>query len=155
MGELFTDKTTEELFKERDKRVADAIAMRIPDRVPVLVSFGYFPAKYMGLTCKDAWYDHDKWLEATKKTVVDFAPDGLWTIQGFSPGAPLEILDPKTVKWPGQGVSPNYGHQAIEAENIKADEYDYYFNTNMPINYAQPENIKAMIDFTEEYGVYK
>jgi len=120
------DRSTEELYQERNKRIDDAIKLKIPDRVPVMVSFGYFPAKYTGITCKDAWYDLDKWLEATKKTVIDFAPDGLWTIQGFSPGPVLDYIDPKQVKWPGHGVSPNHGHQAIEAENVKADEYDYF-----------------------------
>jgi len=123
---VIMEKTPEELYKERDKRINDAIQLRIPDRVPILMSFGYFPAKYTGITCKDAWYDYDKWLAAYKKTVLDFAPDGLWTVQAFSPGALLEYIDPKQTKWPGHGVSPNHGHQAIEAENVKADEYDYY-----------------------------
>jgi hypothetical protein len=48
------DKTTEGLFKERDKRITNAFAMRMPERVPVLVYFGYFPEKYTGLTCKYA-----------------------------------------------------------------------------------------------------
>ncbi len=122
------EKTSEELYKERDKRITDAIQMKIPDRVPVLLSFGYFPAKYTGITCADAWYDYDKWLAAYKKTVIDFAPDGLWTLQAFSPGAVMEYIDPKQSKWPGHGVSPNYGHQAIEMETMKADEYIYYFN---------------------------
>jgi hypothetical protein len=122
------EKTTEELYKERDKRISDAIELKIPDRVPVLLSFGYFPAKYTGITCQDAWYDFDKWLAAYKKTVVDFAPDGLWTLQAFSPGAVMEYINPKQSKWPGHGVSPNYGHQAIELEAMKSDEYDYYFN---------------------------
>ena len=26
---------------------------------------------------------------------------------------------------------------------------------NMPIDHAKPENVKAMIDFTREYGVYR
>ena len=30
------------------------------------------------------------------------------------------------MKWPGHGVDPNQGHQAIEIDNLKADEYDLY-----------------------------
>jgi uroporphyrinogen-III decarboxylase len=88
----------------------------------------YFPAKYAGITFKDAWYDHDKWLEATKKTIVDLAPDGIWSLQGFNPGAALEYLEPKTQRWPGWGLGDDNMHQAIEIESIKGSEYDQYFN---------------------------
>jgi len=41
--------TTQELYQERKKRIDDAAQLRIPDRVPVDMSFGYFPAKYYGI----------------------------------------------------------------------------------------------------------
>ena len=119
-----TQKTTEELFQERNKRINDAIQLKIPDRVPVEMSFGYFPAKYLGLPCSVVYYQPDKWLEAVKRTVVDFHPDGLFYIQALSPGKALEILDPKTSRWPGHGVPENHGNQAIEGEWMKSDEYD-------------------------------
>jgi hypothetical protein len=39
------------LYKQREKRVNDAIELKIPDRVPILVGFGFFAAKYAGFTC--------------------------------------------------------------------------------------------------------
>ena len=39
------DKSAEELYKERDQRIRDTIAMKIPDRVPVLMA----EAKSLGL----------------------------------------------------------------------------------------------------------
>ena len=36
-------------YAERDKRVNEAIAMKIPDRVPVQLFVGYFAAKYCGI----------------------------------------------------------------------------------------------------------
>ena len=42
-------KSPAELYKEREKRIDDAVHVRIPDRVPVEMSFGYFPAKYTGM----------------------------------------------------------------------------------------------------------
>lgn len=122
------DKTPEELYKEREKRIMDAAQMRIPDRIPILVALTYFPAKYIGIPKKAAWYDHDKWFEASMKTFLDYQPDGIWSIQGFSPGAVMEILEPKTQRWPGYGLDENSSHQAIEVEAMKADEYDLYFN---------------------------
>jgi uroporphyrinogen-III decarboxylase len=113
----------EQLYQEREKRFVDAIQLKIPDRVPIAISFGYFPAKYTGITCKDAYYDAGKWMEAYKKTVSDFKPDVVFTIPPSS-GTALEYLDPRQVKWPGHGVSPHHSHQAIEDEFMKADEYD-------------------------------
>ena len=71
------DKTPEQLYAERVKRVEDAIQLKVPDRVPVAFSVGYFPAKYTRVTCADAYYDPAKWKEAVKKTVVDFEPDAI------------------------------------------------------------------------------
>ena len=51
------EKTPEELFKERKKRVFDAIQLKVPDRVPIVTFGGFFAAKYAGFTCKDAMYD--------------------------------------------------------------------------------------------------
>ena len=121
-------KTTEQLYQERNKRVNDAIQLKVPDRVPIEMSFGYFPGKYTGITCKPAYYDYDSWLEATRKTIVDFEPDALCHVQNFSPGLGMEYLALKSVKWPGYGVADEYGHQAIEGEWMKADEYDLFFN---------------------------
>jgi uroporphyrinogen-III decarboxylase len=48
--------------------------------------------------------------------------------QGFTPGKALEILNPKQMRWPGHGVDPYQGHQSIEIDNMKADEYDLYMS---------------------------
>jgi hypothetical protein len=122
-------KTPEQLYQERAKRIVDAVQLKIPDRVPVMVELSYFPAWYTGLTFEAAWYDYDRWLEACIKTTLDFEPD-LVHITSFFPGKVLELLDPKPLRWPGHGVSPNDSHQYIELENMKADEYDAFFDDN-------------------------
>jgi len=121
-------KTAQELYQEREQRIMNAIHLEPADRVPIMVAFTYFPGKYAGVSFKTAWYDHGKWLEATMKTICDFAPDGIWSIQGFNPGPVLEILEPKTQKWPGRGLPDNLDHQAIEVASMDATEYDRYFN---------------------------
>jgi hypothetical protein len=68
-------KTPEDLYQERDKRVADDIALHTPDRVPILVFFGFFPAKYSGLTVEEVMYDPDKLWEAEWNTLTDFPMD--------------------------------------------------------------------------------
>lgn len=117
-------KTPKELYEERDGRITSAIQLRIPDRIPINLSFSYFPARYTGISFADAWYDCDRWLEAYKKTVLDFTPDGLFFLQPFTPGAALEHLELKQVRWPGNGLPDDSIHQAIEGEWMKSDEYE-------------------------------
>ena len=75
-------RSPEELYQERLRRVDDALNLRTPDRIPLEIAFGYFPAKYVGgLTCEAAYYDYDGWLRACKKTVTDFGAD----ISGVQP----------------------------------------------------------------------
>lgn len=119
------DKTPEQLYKERCKRVEDAIQLKVPDRVPVMLNLGYFPAKYAGVTCEDAFYNLAKWKAAVKKTVVELEPD-LYMMIGPTPGSALEALDFKQMLWPGHGVSPHNTHQFVEGEYMKADEYDAF-----------------------------
>ena len=120
-------KTPRQLRKEREKRIMDAIQLKPTDRVPVISSMGYFPAKYAGIPCSAAYYDFDAWYDAYQKALRDFQPDTIFP-QPFTPGKALEILAPKTMRWPGHGVDPYQGHQAIEVDNMKADEYDLYMS---------------------------
>lgn len=118
-------KSVEQLYQERNKRLCDTVALKVPDRVPVDIAFGYFPARYLGISTAAAYYDYDTWLDATMKTAADFDPDGIWYVNGFSSGKAMEYIDPKSQRWPGHGVT--HGHQAIEGEWMKADEWDAYF----------------------------
>jgi len=116
-------RSPEELYQERLRRVDDALNLRTPDRIPLEIAFGYFPAKYVGgLTCEAAYYDYDGWLRACKKTVTDFGAD-ISGVQPFFPGEVLELIDPKAMMWPGHGTSPFHSHQFLEEEFMKADEY--------------------------------
>lgn len=146
---MVTERTTDELFRERNNRINATIRLQMPDRVPIEMSFGYFPARYAGVPCSVVYYDPDRWLEAVKKTVVDFQPDGLFYIQALSPGKALEILDPKTTKWPGHGVPDNYGNQAVEGEWMKADEYELLMTdpTDFMLRVYLPRTVGSMEAF--------
>jgi hypothetical protein len=120
-------KTVLELRREREQRVTDAINLKRTDRVPVISSLGYFVARYAGIPCSAAYYDADVWLEAYRKTLRDYQPDMAFT-QPFTPGKAFEYLKPKFRRWPGYGVNPNHGHQAIEVESMQDDEYDLFLN---------------------------
>ena len=120
------DRSPQELYKEREKRVRDCLEMKVPDRIPLEIGFGYFPAKYVpGITCEAAYYDYDKWLAACKKTVLDFDAD--WpSVQYFFPGTVLELIGPRSLAWPGHGTSPLHSHQAIEGEFMKSNEWEMF-----------------------------
>jgi uroporphyrinogen-III decarboxylase len=120
-------KTPQELRREREQRITDAINLRTTDRVPVVCDLGFFVAKYAGIPCSAAYYDCDAWLAAYRKTLQDFRPDMAF-IRAFTPGKALEYLDPKHMRWPGHGVDPKHGMQAIEIESLQDDEYDLFVN---------------------------
>jgi len=124
-------KTPEELFKEREHRIKDAIQLKVPDRVPIwFQDLSFFPAKYAGIAFEEAMYDDDKLFAAYKKTIVHFEPD-MYFNPGHAihtPGDALETLDCKQVKWPGHGVSPHHTFQYVEGEYMKADEYDAFLD---------------------------
>jgi hypothetical protein len=148
-------KTPRQLYDERVKRIEDAVHLKIPDRVPVVVSLGYFPAKYTGITCQDAFYNPVKWKDACIKTVVDFAPDAYMGM-GSDSGEALEAIDFKQMVWPGHGTSPNHTHQFVEGEYMKADEYDtflgdptgFILNTYLPRVCGNLESLQRLPNLT-------
>ncbi|MBW1783864.1 MAG: hypothetical protein JRL30_24375 [Deltaproteobacteria bacterium] len=121
----------EKLYGERLKRCEQAIALKIPDRVPFFPMTHYFAAKYAGLKGEEAFYDCEKWFAANRKMNVELAPDCYFPpLHALYPGKALEILECRQIKWPGHGV-PNeagYGYQYVEGEYMKAEEYDSLLN---------------------------
>ena len=74
-GVHFINEDAQEAYKKRAKRVADVIQLKVPDRVPIVPSFGMFPALDNGFTCEEVMFDYDKAHEAWMKTLADFEPD--------------------------------------------------------------------------------
>ena len=120
-------RTPAELRKKRENRITDAIGLKMTDRVPIICGMGYFPAKYTGISCSAAFYNYDAWYLAYKNTLPDFPADLIFP-QIFTPGKAFEILNPKQIKWPGFNADPRYGHQAVEVDYMRADEYDDFIN---------------------------
>lgn len=119
--------TSEQRYREREQRVNDAIALKEPDRVPVMALFGFFPAQYAGITCQEAMYDYDKTMNAWVETTVAFEPDlhdGPFAQKFW--GRLLDAADFKQLKWPGHGIDPLSGFQFVEKEYMGADEYDSF-----------------------------
>jgi hypothetical protein len=122
-------KTPEELYKERNQRIQDAIQLKQPDRVPFAPYVTFFPAVYAGLSFEEAMHDYDKLAAAVRKFMLDFQPDALSDTFPLLAWAPtLEILDYKQLVWPGHGGKPNATYQFVEDEYMKAEEYDNFLS---------------------------
>jgi hypothetical protein len=123
-GIQFSSPAAQEAYRRRAQLFIDAITLKKPERVPVLVMQGTFPFSYAGYTGKDAMYDYQKLGAAMKKFHADFLPDSLSGSPLYGPGKAFEILDYKLYRWPGHGVPETSSHQYVEGEYMAADEYD-------------------------------
>jgi uroporphyrinogen-III decarboxylase len=121
------EKTPEELYLEREKRVLEVIALKKPDRVPIMVMFSFFPAKYLGMTVEEVMYDPEKLWKAQWNIMTEFQQDmeqNPFALRFLGPI--LETLDYKQLLWPGHGLSADHTYQFVEGEYMTADEYDYF-----------------------------
>jgi hypothetical protein len=124
-GVQFATPEAEVAYKQRVTRLKDAIQLKkAPDRVPVFPFTGFYPAFYAGRTPHDMMYDYDKLVDAWNKYVFDFEPDAYLGAFLLGSGPMFEILDYKIYNWPGHGVSIDSPYQALEAEYMKAEDYD-------------------------------
>ncbi len=121
-------KTTQQLLDEREKRMTDAIELRIPDRVPVTIQTGVFSARYAGIPLSAMYYDYPAYREASLKTILDFEPDVGASMVLVSSGLVNELLDVRHQRWPGGNLPADTPYQFVEGEYMSADEYDRFLD---------------------------
>jgi uroporphyrinogen-III decarboxylase len=123
-GIIFESPEAEKAYHDRISRIKDVIQLKVPDRVPVYTSSGFFPAYDAGITPENAIYDDAKVGMAWKNFVMDFQPDVYaGSVTAFQEKA-FEMLDYKLYLWPGHGIPTDTPYQGVEAEHMMADEYD-------------------------------
>jgi hypothetical protein len=126
-GIKFRDARAKKLYKERVTRMMKVSRCQEPDRVPVSIPAGHYPAYYAGYNFKTVMYDSKALIAAWRKFMEDFYEDmdffmGPGLI--FS-GKVMDICDFKNYSWPGHGLGDNVStFQFVEAQYMKADEYD-------------------------------
>ncbi|MFZ7131142.1 MAG: uroporphyrinogen decarboxylase family protein [Eubacteriales bacterium] len=143
-------KSPEELYQEREKRIQDAIALRVPDRVPILGSFQSFPCFQYGITMEEAFNNYDKASELFDMLYKDFQPDLAWDPVFMYPAKAMERLDMKWLRWAGHGVHSNSSVQYLEGEYMTADDYDelihdpscYMISKYIPYSFGALEGFK-------------
>jgi hypothetical protein len=124
-GIKFNSEEAERGYKSRVGRIIDAVLLREPDRVPVELPVGFFPAYYAGMTLQNVMYDYNKLRGAWLKFLADFDMDMYSAPYLVFPGKVLELMGHKLHKWPGHGLGPDVSsYQFVEGEYMHDDEYD-------------------------------
>jgi hypothetical protein len=137
-------------YRERTRRIADAVLLKKPDRIPLMPMWEFFYAKYAGYTCEEVMYDAAKAEDSVVKTVTDLQPDGFQGPIFFMTGPVLEAYDAKDVLWPGHGLPVDQAHQFVEGEYMKANEYDAFLDdpSDFMLRYYLPRvsgNLKSLM----------
>jgi len=122
----FKNKEAEKAYKDRATRIANAIQLKTPDRVPIAPLVTFFAANYAGLSAQEVMYDYDKAVAAHRKTFLDFQWDVAMSHTVSFSGPFFEALDYKQLKWPGHGVPPTRTYQFVEGEYMLPHEYDAF-----------------------------
>ncbi len=128
-GIKFRDAKAVKYYKERATREIKAMMCQEPDRVPVSLPIGNYPAYYVGSNFKTVMYDYQACVDAWSKFMADFYED-MDSFMGpgfvFS-GRVMDIMDYKNFTWPGHGIGDDVNtYQFVEAQYMKADEYDAF-----------------------------
>ena len=142
-------RTAEQLLAERTKRIKDAYALGVPDRVPIYLNFGYMLARLGGITYQQLERDADRAQTLLEKYALYFEPD-LVSGVGFSP-LPSMALGDRQTKWPGYGLGPNGSFQFVEGEYMKAEEYDAFLDdpTDFTLRTFLPRAYGALEGFAD------
>lgn len=165
-GVKFESPEAEKLYTTRLKRLTDAYRMRIPDRVPVSLPIGNFPAWYAGVPLKTVMYDYHEMHRVWSKYLADFEMDTFTAPAMVLPGRVYDMLDYRGYNWPGHGLPDNAtGHQYVEGEYMTADEYDllirnpsdFWMRTYLPrvLGVLEPlKGFQSLTDIWEMPGTY-
>ncbi len=122
-------------YNEKVARVEAAIALKEPDRVPMMPSAALFPMMDAGYTVAEVIYDTtlEKMTRSVVKYLEEFDPDcGLGTGTNYAGEGPmLELERPKNMRWagmPGDIIDKNSIQQFIEYPVLLDDEFDEFFS---------------------------
>lgn len=128
-------------YDRRLQRIMDCVALKQPDRMPIVFHTNLWLAKYGGMTMKDSMYDYDRATAVIEQACVEFEPELMSPLMDMMPiGRILEAAEFKQLEWPGHGVGDNQPFQYLDREYMTANEYDdflldptgYYLGKYLP-----------------------
>jgi hypothetical protein len=141
-----------ELYRERWSRVMDAVALKKPDRVPLIPQIEAVAEYYSGITVREAMYDYRKAAAALDRFYADFQPDLGWGpgLMYYAPA--MESCGLKWLRWPGNGIQEaQQMYQFIEGEFMLPEEYEELIHD--PTHFIQSKWIPRC--FTKLRGLEK
>lgn len=157
----FASPEAEAAYKARVDRLVAALELREPDRVPVNINGGWWPAVWAGLTPYEAMTDSARAAQAWVDFNLEFQPDSFVSpLMYTTPGSVFEAVDYKLYSWPGHGVAETASYQYNEKEWMLAEEYDhlisdpsdYMMRTYLPRTvgaFAGFAGLSSLFDFIE------
>lgn len=110
-------------YRARVERLVAAFDLREPDRVPVSLKIGWWPAVDGGMTPYEATIDPERAAEAWVAFNTKYPSDTM-VAPPVAPPSMLETLDYRLYSWPGHGVPEESGYQYVEREWMLPEEYD-------------------------------
>jgi uroporphyrinogen-III decarboxylase len=118
-------KPADQLLAERAKRMSDALQLKQPDRIPIVLGAGYLLADMYGVTRQEQHENGETEIQMLLKAAQEFQPD---TIFGAfnNPASSIAIGTDVMVKFPGHGLDPNGSFQFVEGEYMKPEDYDAF-----------------------------
>jgi uroporphyrinogen-III decarboxylase len=109
------------------ERVEAAIALDVPDRVPLSPLLDHWAATYTGISNAELMSDPEKRIKAVLKTASDFK----WDMTYIADTANADILRlgvPARLLIPGRDLPPDEVHQFDEKEVMNAEDYAFLEN---------------------------
>jgi uroporphyrinogen-III decarboxylase len=143
----FVDKESEQLYKARVTRFVKTIKLEEPDRVPVMLPLGNYPAYWGGSSFHELMYNYKKANDIWKKFMTAFGDMDTFGGPAFIPAGKIaEAIPTKIQKLPGLGLPVTARmNEFVEGEYMMADEYDLYMRD--PSDY----NLRVMLPRTSDF----
>jgi len=143
----FVSPEAEKLYKERATRFIKAIKLEEPDRVPVMLPTGNFPAYWAGANFRTLMYDYKKGHDIWIKYMEEFGDMDTFNGPALVPSGKIaEVVTSRIQKLPGLGLPEDAPmNQFVEGEYMMADEYDLLMAD--PSDY----NLRVMLPRTSDF----
>lgn len=111
-------------YRARVDRVIAALMLQQPDRVPVTMSVGFWPAVRAGISPAQAMRDAGRAARAAVDFTLEYQPDIMVDPSvAAMPASVYEAIDFRLYRWPGHGVPDHAGYQYVESEWMLPEEY--------------------------------
>ena len=153
---------TENTIDKRKKRVADATALKEPDRVPFCPSVGTVYTQFGGVSKYEAMIDFRNFRKGVETFLKRYEVDLYWSPTVY-PINVMEVLGTEYIKWPGatSGIALDAGFQITDKTFLEEDQYDEFLRDPSAFIFnkvysARHKNLKglekAVINNIIEYG---